>query len=261
MLWHKSWLDTRWRFLIGLGLLVCSAFLVVAMYPRAVSLLSQVPQVQFEGEIGRRVSESLALVRSYHGYLLSQWFHQTPLELGTFFAILLGSGGLFSHGSSGRLFTLSLPVSRNDILTARAAIGLAEWLVLSFAPSLLLPLLSPSVGETFSLSAALAHGLCLFVGGAAFFSLSLLLSTLFDDVWRPLLIAITLALAVSLAETLVHVPPPHDALSASAGMFRVMSGDSFFYIGQLPWLGLFGCAALSALMLWTAAANLARRDF
>ena len=46
MLWYKSWLETRWRFLIGLVLLVCSAMFIVLAYPRLIQLLQ--PLAPFE---------------------------------------------------------------------------------------------------------------------------------------------------------------------------------------------------------------------
>ena len=39
MLWYKSWLETRWRFLIGLVLLMLSAGGTVLTYPHVVKLL------------------------------------------------------------------------------------------------------------------------------------------------------------------------------------------------------------------------------
>ena len=36
MLWYKSWLETRWRFLIGLALLMLSAGGTVLAYPQVV---------------------------------------------------------------------------------------------------------------------------------------------------------------------------------------------------------------------------------
>lgn len=254
MLWKKSWLDTRWRFLVGFGLLACGAAAVVLAYPRAMALLQNVTggsePPAMGGEIGRRVSDALTLVRTYDGYLLSQWFNQTPVQLGTLFAILLGSGGLFSHGSSGGLFTLSLPVSRSRVLGTRAATGLAEWLVLAVVPSLLLTVLSPSVGEHYSVVAALAHGLCLFLAGSVFFSLALVLSTFFEGVSRPLLFTIAIAVVATLFD-----------VTFRNGIYTVMSGDRYFYSGRLPWVGLLLSAAGSAALIWAASLNLARRDF
>ena len=34
MAWHKAWLDTKWRFLAGLGVLALLAFGTVISYPR-----------------------------------------------------------------------------------------------------------------------------------------------------------------------------------------------------------------------------------
>ena len=158
-------------------------------------------------------------------------------------------------GSGGAaLFTLSLPVSRNRVLGVRAATGLAEFLVMAVIPSLLIPLLSPAIGQRYSLADAVVHGACAFVVGAVFFSLAFLLSTMFSDLWRPLLIACAVAVVLSLGEQIFQDASPY-------GIFRVMSGERYFRTGQLPWLGLLASAAASAAMLYTASRNIARRDF
>src|SRR5205085_10625883 len=128
------------------------------------------------GVLVQKIREAAELKRTFRGFIWSQWFRQTPTQLGTIFAILLGSGGLLSQGSSGQLFTLSLPISRAELVGARAATGLAEWLAIALVPSVLIPLLSLSVGESYALSTAIVHGVCIFVGGGVFFSLAVLLS-------------------------------------------------------------------------------------
>ena len=45
MLWRKSWMETRWRFLIGLLLLVCSAAVIVFARPQIVTI-SRIGAVQ-----------------------------------------------------------------------------------------------------------------------------------------------------------------------------------------------------------------------
>jgi hypothetical protein len=253
MLWYKSWLDTRWRFLIGLALLSCSAAASVLTYPQVIKLLPMAPTIDAGGEIGRRIMESVQLARTYRGYVWSHWFRQEALQLGTLFAVLLGTGGLLSHHSrAGTLFTLSLPVSRDRLLAIRSAAGLAQLFVLALVPALLIPLLSPAVGESFGIGSGLAHGACAFVGWTAFFSLALLLSTVFGDLWRPLLLALSIAAFLGIVEQVFRNPP---------GIFRVMSGEEFFRTGHLPWLGLLASLAASAAMLYGARVNLARRDF
>ena len=53
MLWYKSWLETRWRFVIGLVLLIFSACSAVLTYPRWSKLLPLTPTADVSGEIGR----------------------------------------------------------------------------------------------------------------------------------------------------------------------------------------------------------------
>ena len=255
MLWYKSWLETRWRFAIALALLMLSACATVLAYPRVMQLLSAAPRVDASGVIGQQISEQVELARSYRGYVWSQWYRQNLAQLWTFFAVLLASGSVLSRVSgSGTLFTLSLPASRNRLVGVRAVTGLAELLALAFVPSLLIPLLSPAVGQGYSVADALVHGACLFIAGATFFSLAFLLSTVFSDLWRPLLIACSVAVVLSLCG---QVFPD----VARYSIFRVMNGEVYFRGGGLPWLGLLASAALSTAMLYAASRNIARQDF
>jgi len=254
MLFYKVWLDTRWRFLIGLVLLFGSAASIVLAYPKVMQLMPLVPSVNAGGELGRRIREAAELSRSYRGYVWSQWFRQQPTQLGTLFAALLGTGGLLSQSAGGALFTLSLPVSRHRLLGVRAAAGLAELFVLAFVPSLVIPMLSPAIGQSYGVGSAVAHAVCWFIAGSVFFSLAVLLSTVFSDVWRPLLLTCGVALALAMA----------DFVFRDVGLFslsRVISGESYFRTGSLPWLGLLASAAISGAVLYAAALNFARKDF
>lgn len=256
MLWYKSWLETRWRFLIGLALLMLSACGTVFGYPEVVKLLPLAPKVDVSGEIGRQVAEAMELARDYRGYVWSNWFRQNMLQMWTLFAVLLGTGGLLSQasGGGGALFTLSLPVTRNRLLGVRAATGLSELMVLAFVPSLLLPVLSPAVGQTYGIGDALVHSACLFIAGGVFFSLAFLLSTVFSDVWRPVLIVVCAAAVLAFGGVVFR------DLSRYS-LFRVMSAEVYFRGGGLPWLGLLVSAAVSMAMLYAATRNIARQDF
>lgn len=253
MLWYKAWLDTRWRFVVGLTLLGCGAWLTVLGYPRVSRLLAAPPAIDSSSEVGRRLKDLVELSRGFRGYVWTQWFGQSARELGTLFAVVLGSGGVFSYGG-GDLYTLSLPAPRRQLVFARAAVGVGEVLLLALAPSLLVALLAPAVGQSYSLAAALVHATCLFAASSAFFALALLLSTSYSDVWRPLLIALAAAGVVALAT--VGYPPfePYSIL-------RLMSGEAYFRTGHVPWLGLAAAAAVSAALVAGAAVNAARRDF
>jgi hypothetical protein len=251
MLWYKSWLETRWRFLIGFGLLLCSAVGSVLVYPQIARLTASVP-VNAPGILGEKIREAMELARSYRGYVWSHWFGQNLAQTGTLFAILLGTASLISE-SSGALFTLSLPVPRRRLLHVRAAAGLAELFAIVFVPSLLVALLAPAIGEHYGIGAVLIHAFCFFVGAALFFTLSLLLSTIFGDPWRPVMIAVAIAIAVAIVDQLSPV--------SLFGVFRVMSGERWFREARMPWAGLIAIAAATATIYYGALRNLARRDF
>jgi hypothetical protein len=255
MLWHKSWLETRWRFLIGFAVLLCSACGTVLVYPRVVALLPLVPPTNTSGEIGRQIRDAVELSRTYRGYVWSQAFRQNLPQMATFIAALLGTEGLLAQASgSTLLYTLSMPVSRRRLFAIRAATGMAELLVVTVAPPLVVPLLSPAVGTAYGIPPALIHGLCLFVACAVFFALALLLSTVFEDLWRPLLIACGTAVALAAIE---FAAGP----LARFGLFHLMTGESYFRTGSVPWLGLLATAAASFALMYAASVHVDRRDF
>jgi hypothetical protein len=254
MLWYKSWLETRWRFAIGLIVLMMSVTGTVLAYPQLAQFVTQMPNLNLQGEIGRRVAEVVALSGQYRGYVWSQWFVQNMPQMWAVFAAVLGTGGLLSQVSGGgALFTLSLPATRSRLLGIRAATSLAELLALAVVPSLMLPLLSPLIGQSYSVTDALVHSLCLFVGGSVFFSLAFLLSTVFHDVWRPALIVLCTAFVLSLLHQF-------DDLSRYS-LLRVMNAEVYFRDGELPWLGLLTSAVISGALIYGATRNMARQDF
>ena len=258
MVWYKAWLDTRWRFLIGLALMTCAAAATVVAYPQVaerVRLVTPDATVLGDGPLGRELRQAAETAREFRGYIWWQWYRQSFRETWTLFAVLLGTGGLLAQSSGrGALYTLSLPVSRRRLLGTRAATGLAELLVLALVPSLTIAVTAPAIGESFSLTQALVHGLCLFVVGSVFFSLAFLLSTVFADVWRPPLIALAASYGIVFAGMIsIDV--------ARFGLLRPISAQSYYANGTVPWAGLLVAAALSAAMLYAASVNFTRRDF
>src|SRR2546429_4472573 len=132
MLWYKAWRESQTRFLLSVVTIagLCAAFVVfhVVFHSQGAGI-SDRPLTYME-YIWRIV---------YKGYLR---------ELFVMLALLLGIGGLLrerDHGTAG--FTLALPVSRLYVAAARAAVGLLEVAALSLVPALVIPALSPLVGQ------------------------------------------------------------------------------------------------------------------
>ena len=253
MLIYRSWMDTRWRFTIGLLVLICAAAGLVMIWPKTLQLLPLAEGLDIGGEIGRRIHEAIEVQRSWRGYIWHQGFSQNFTKMATLLAVLLGSGGLLMPSRSA-LFTLSLPVSRNRITLVRAATALVELLILAFATSLSILVLAPLVGERYAFSDAAVHTLCLFSASAVFLGLACLLSTMFFDLWRPLGIALAAAVTIGLLETFT------DGLFGF-GVFRLMSGEAWFRQNEFPWMGVLASLSATGGLIWTAALNTSRRDF
>jgi len=252
MLWYKSWLDTRWRFLIPLAILWINACGLVFEYAPVANVFSSIHvETTGSGVLGRAIREELDAQRTYAGYIWYQWFRNNLMAMGTIGAALLGSGSLLSSPSGSGLFTLSMPASRNRWLATRAALGLGQSFALALVPSLAIPLVSPLIGQHFDAGDAVVHAVCAFAVAAVFFSLAFLLSTVYPDIPRPLLIALGVAVVIGLLESGLDLP----------GLFRVMSGSTYFHTRSLPWLGLLVSGALSASLLIGAAVIVARKDF
>ncbi len=253
MLWYKAWLETRWRFVVALLIGATLSLMTVLVYPALRSLqvdISTVPE-PFR-ELAR---EGLALSTTYKGYIWSQWFGKNFLQVWIFFAVLIGVGGVVTESSRGSaLWTLSLPVSRARLLGVRAAVGALELLVLAVAPSLLIPLLSPVVGESYGLTTALAFSLMAFAAGLAFYCLSLLLSTIFTEQLKPVIVGLAVAFGLSLASLF-------SKWLADRSIFTVMSGEQYFKQGVPAWMGLAVYLAASVVMFLVSLRILARRDF
>jgi ABC-type transport system involved in multi-copper enzyme maturation permease subunit len=255
MLWHKAWLETRWRFVAGLAILtlltgadVYEFVVTQRMMPMADSIASTAG----DSALAAAIRDAIAVQREFRGFIWYNAFRDNLTSLGVLFAVLLGCGGLMTESRKGSaLFTLSLPVTRRQLIGARFGTGLAQWFAVAMLPPLVIPLLAPAVGQQFSVIDSLAHGLCLFFVGALFFSLASFLSTLFGDIWRPLLIAVFIACVAALAQ----------AVAPQFGLFKVMSGESYFRTGALPWMGFVTSAVLASALLYSAAETLERRDF
>jgi len=263
MLWYKAWLDTRWRFLIGLGVLALAAAGCVLAYPRALQVIGAVGNsdqavtaIVGSNPLAREnIARTLRLAGTYRGFVWSQLFHNELPQLWCLFAIVIGSGGIVSQAARGEgLFTLSLPISRQQLVTSRVGIALAELLALAVVPAALLPLLSPAVHQSYSLTDALVHALFLFGGGTVFFSATFLLSSWFEQFWMPALIMLAIAALMTLARAV-------DPDLARYTLAPILSAEGHFTGTGLPWTGVLTSVAISAALLLLAARNVARRDF
>lgn len=254
MLWYKAWRETRWRFFIGLLLLCASCAVVVLTQPMVAGLpLGDMPSLN--ESLRELVREALALMTTYPGYVWSQWFGKNLLQLWMFFAVIIGVGGIVAEGARGSaLWTLSLPVTRRRLFGVRAGVGALELLALALVPSLLIPLLSRFIGKSYPVGDILVHSLLMFVGGLSVYCLALLLSSVFAEQLKAIIIGVVLVFGVSLLPLL-------DARVTPYMFATLMSGEKYFKTGGLPWAALSVYTCVAAALYALALRILERRDF
>jgi len=246
--------SSAYRFLFGLVLLTVTAAFVVLQYPNVVTLIRNAPALGVGGDLGREIVEKAARSSTYAGYIQTQWFRQNAAQIGSLFAAILAAGGLLSQSSTARLFTLSLPISRERLFGMRAATGLTQLLILAVAPALAISMLSPLVGQRFAVVDTLAYALCLFVGTTAFFGLSFLLSTVISNQWAPVLVTVCAGSALQMFDRVAGGEPRFSVLG-------MMHGDAYARGDGVPWLMLSATSLLTAALLYGAVRNIAHRDF
>ena len=129
MLWHKAWLETRWRFVMAIVILTVMTGADVYEYVIAQRMMplaeSMVPGDS--SPLGAAIREAISVQREFHGFIWYNSFRDNLTMMGVLFAVLLGCGGLLAESKKGSaLFTLSLPVTRKQLLGARVGTGLAQ---------------------------------------------------------------------------------------------------------------------------------------
>ncbi|MGE0813273.1 MAG: hypothetical protein AB7O93_08000 [Vicinamibacterales bacterium] len=253
MLWHKAWVDARWRLIAWMAVLTVLACGVVIQYPEMMRLRGSAAALDpGDGRLARLIRDAVETQRDFRGYVWYQWFNQNLLHLWVLAAAVLGSGGLVPSGPGGaELFTAALPVSRRRIFAVRAATDLAGLAALALLPSLAIPLLAGTIGQRYPAGAVAVHAFCLFAGGSAFYGAALGCSAVVSGVWRPLLLTLGGAVALGALEYVVPWP----------GVFTTMSGESYLRHAALPWVGLLTAGAAAAALLALGSRRFERRDF
>ena len=244
MLWYKAWRESEARFLLSAGAIagLCVAF------------------VFFHHEGAPTADRS----QTYIEYVWRIVYKGFLRELFVLLALLLGVGGLRRERDYGTAsFTLALPVSRWRLVSVRAAVGLGEVALLSLLPALIVPALSPVVGEFYPWSQAWQFSLLWAVGGMLIFMMGFLASVLFTGESTAPVVAFLILLVYSvladqpfLERYLLDI---HDLMSGT-GMpyFRP---DRYLLTGPLPWTAFALVLLLVSSLVALAGRMTEQQDF
>lgn len=244
MLIYKAWLETRWRFLAGLALLVALIFYTVFQAPTVIKA-----RKEFRGE--HIVYAQYIWILLYKGYLQALWILA---------AVMLGLGGLWREKSSGAAgFTLSLPVSRRRLVLVRSMVGAAEAITLAVVPCILIWAISPLAGYSYPLGQAVSHSVLIVGGGLIFYAWGLLLSHLMQGEFSTPTLALSVCLVLFIAFKLLRLEiyNPFDLMSGR----YYLDPNTFLLNGALPWQSLSFFLAITIVIAIASIRIAEVRDF
>lgn len=250
-LWHKAWTETRWYFRGGLAFLLASALALYIGYPD--NYAERFPS----GAIAVGSEQVRALLHDGRSYIWLSWFG-TSLILGlSFLALALASTGIVrdSAGSAapGVAYALSMPISRRRLAGVRMAIGFLELAAAAILGSLLVSALARTQAQSFPIRDTLIHAWLALVGVAALYGLFVFLSATVGELNKAMLGGAVLLLYGLLTFLIDGV--------RRYSVFRLMTGDTYFLTGEIPWAGVVACCAFSLAMMLASVRIVEGRDF
>jgi ABC-2 type transport system permease protein len=236
VLWYKSWLETKPRFLTSLATL--TLFCTVFVY-HAQGLI----RPEFRVDLNR-------LLFVNQQFLVIMWVLSV---------VLLGMGGIVREKAVGTTsLTLALPVGRFSLLISRISIGVLEVIALGLVPWLAVVSVMSIVRKPFQISQIASYVVLLVAGGLVFFLMGVLVSSLVAGEYTAPALAFGVVLLVAIIS---------DAWFRDYSVWRLVTGNlsidrSTYLLPQhLPWLGIFGSLCFALLMMVAAVVRRQRRDF
>ncbi len=249
--WYKSWTETRWFFGLGLVFLLSNAFALYVGYPDD-------PAQRFpNGALAVGADQARALLHDGRAYIWLSWFG-TSLLLGlSCLALALASTGIVRNPDGGAApgvtYVLSMPVSRRKLAGVRVATGILELAVAAILPSLLVCALAPTQGQSFPVGRGMIHALLATIGVTSLYGLFVFLAVTLGELAKAVAGGAFLLLygAVTFLTSGVR----------RYSVFRLMTGDTYFLGGGIPWLGVAASIAVAATLMYASVRIVERRDF
>jgi ABC-2 type transport system permease protein len=252
MLWHKAWLESRLRFLLGAALIGAACTIAVLFHHpiRAALATSTSP-----------LNTDVAYIYRVHQGFVRQTF--------MLLAFILGLGGLLRERDLGTsAFTLALPVTRLRLVAVRAAIGLVELAALAILPAVVIVALSPIAHIHYPASQAFAFAGLWLAAGSTLFAAAFLCSSLMGGEYTAFIVAWVAYFGLTVTTQYTRIKHPE----WSAYLFtlqEVMNGFRMPYfdarthllVGPFPLLIVAAVSTASAVMIATAVTYTERRDF
>ncbi len=238
MLWYKAWLETRSRFLISLiGMVaLCSVFVLHgdrdAIY-----------------EVGT----------DYYNYVLFAG-HSILVMMWVLAVTLIMMGGLLRERATGSsAFTLALPVSRTRLMMVRICTGLVQAILLAIIPWIAMFSVGGIFGKTHSVSQAAYYLVLLLGGGAVFFGMAVLISSLISGEYTAPVVSFgaVVVTAVALSSAALRPYSPWEFMTGSGYLNR----QTNLLLLPIPWLQAAIYLFLAGLLLAISVRLMRQQEF
>ena len=238
MLWYKAWLETRSRFLLSLiGMVVlCSVFVL-------------------HGD--RTVIYDVAA--DYYNYVFF-FCHQILAMMWVLAVTLSMMGGLLRERATGSsAFTLALPVNRTRLMMVRICTGLIQAVALAIVPWMAMFSVGSIFGKTHSISQAAFYLVLLLGGGALFFGIAVLVSSLISGEYTAPVVSFgaVIVTAVALSTVLLRPYSPWGFMTGSEYLNR----QTGLLTWPIPWLQTAIYILLAGLLLAISFQLIKRQEF
>jgi ABC-2 type transport system permease protein len=239
MLWYKSWLETRSRFLL--------------------SLLNIVALCSFSVNHGNEGAMPYTKLEYYFAVLHGG--HSMLCMLWVLAVTLLAMGGLLREKAVGTApFTLALPVSRARLIAVRISVVLGEAMALVIVPWMAMFLIGTLNGKTHSVQQAFFHMVLLAGGGVAFLGAALLISSLVEGEYTAPLVSFGVLIGISVllsSSSSLQVYSPIEFIRGTEFLDR----HTRLLTGPIPWMRVGVNVLIGSVLVALSAKSVQARDF
>jgi hypothetical protein len=230
MLWFKGWLETQFKLLLSVCILVGFLIFFGTMKPPAQA----------------KPVAGLILFTKSQMVVLFTWLAGAGIATQPSFQATKGL-----HGST--LFTLSLPVSRFRLLAVRAVLGFLEVSALIAGMCCGLWQVLPDLKSAVTSRGMMEYALTLILSASTFYFVSVLLATFLDDVWRMWGSMIVYGAIWGLSSWI--------ALPAAVDIFRAIGDGSPLIAHAMPWPTMAFSLGLSTILFFAALKIVRAREY
>jgi ABC-2 type transport system permease protein len=247
MLWYKTWRESRVRFLLSVGVLM---LLCVGSVYRARAGFPPPEQPNLP----------------YSAWVWGNIYGNLNPTVFIILSMILGLGGLQRERPVGTTaFTLTLPVTRLNLVSVRAAMGLIQVVLLSLIPSALVPTLSPILaGQSYPETQTMRFALLFMTWGAVAFAVGFLWSSVFGGEFTGTALCVITPVVYRIivtGSTKLQSYPATNYASFMSGLPYIQSPVKVLITKPLPWATLFFLLAVATALIASAARITRQQDF